>query len=36
MKAGTGKERDDPGSVPKEREPPVADRDKGAEIDFGL
>lgn len=35
MKADTGKKRDDPGSVPKEREPPVANCDKGAEMDLG-
>ena len=34
MKADTDKERDDRGSVPKEHEPPVADRDNGAEMDL--
>ena len=35
VKADTGKERDDPGLVLNEREPPMADYDKGAEMDLG-
>ena len=36
VRADTGGERDGPGSVPKEREPQVADCDKGTEMDLGL
>ena len=35
VKADTGKERDDPGLVLNDREPPMADHDKSAEMDLG-